>query len=881
MKDETFHRLLREIKPFLRPYLEEKEIEIDERNFLRCINPNHADRTPSMHFIPGSDDEIVHCFGCGATYNIFHAAAALDNLPDQGAGFIEETLPTLAKKYKIDYDPEDLKLSEEAVVVYRYRQLYRDATETLREIGTYDHTRARGWEDETCRSLGVASVNWAEFLTRLKNKGNYEEEEINSKGIHKKLFGHHLITFSIMDHRGKPSGFVARNVNFDKANKATWPKYRNTNNEVPIYNKSEILYGLQSTTKTPEKRLDIFEGYADWVTAKHYGHPCCAAMGGVALTLEHLEIVRSLGFSHVNLIFDGDPTGEKQTTGYLDRYAGKIEGLRITVMELPFNEGEFKELGDRDPDNFFKLKGLKGFMDLEPMSAFDWRLKKKVQEIQKSYLDTGIELEELKQNFFKYAADELKDLVDGMIPMIMAEPSPIEQGRMCGRLARITGVSEADIRDEVHTRNNKRVKDIGEYIQRQLRNADDAISVQEILADGARRVSEATASRDLSAYHHVEILDHLDTFFHECDHPVDEITGWRTGWSLFDDPIVMGGIPKKDSILTFAGSPNHGKSAILMNLAKQLVVQPNKGLSVLMWYLDDPRNIAWAKMLASMSGESILDVRRPDRKIYKDEVKKKRFNQWRDFLRQSVHNKRLLVKGHDIGNDVGSLEYWIKHTQDSTGNDVVVFVDAVHDMITGKGSTDNDERIKFARIYDWVQATTETMEYTFATCAHITKSGMAKGKPDQSDLSETGKIIFASKVIGMVFSELDYLTSVHRRDDSVMYWLDENERDNLDRRKPIVEMNITKNKEAQFKGTMYFKHKSDACALQPMTTTEVELLVEANKLAANDLDRRIQNQPKENERLVLPFEVEDDEITNEEPIANPQPQIEEIETSTI
>lgn len=888
MKDQTFHRLLRELKPFLRPYLEEHEVEIDERDFMCCISTSHPDRTPSMHIVPGTDETVLHCFGCGATYNIFHAANALEGMEDKGTGFIKETIPALAKKYKIEFDAADLELSEEAVEKYRYRQLYRDAADVLKSIGTHKHTEARGWKKEICEEHAVASVDWNAFKTRLMQAGGYDEEELQSKGIHRRLFAHHLITFTIYDERGRPSGFVARNVDFDKGNKATFPKYRNTNNEVPTYDKSKILYGLQTTTRTPERRLDIFEGYADWVTAQHYSHPCSCAMGGVAITLEHLQVIKDLGFTHINLIFDGDVTGKKRTSGYLDRYAGKIEGLKITVMSLPFADDCGLEASDQDPDNFFKLYGLKGFMEIEPMTAFDWRLVGRLDDIRTSYLDSGVTIEELRENFKQIAEDDLRLLVDQIVPFIMADDSPIERGRMCVKLARLTGVSEQDIREEVSVRSNRQVKDIGELLQRKLKYAgDDALQIADIISDAQKRVGEATNSQDLASYDHNEMVSDLDSFFTECDNPTNELTGWRTGWSMFDDPVVMGGVPKKGGIITLAGSPNHGKSAILMNLAKQLVISDNPGLSVLMWYLDDPRHVAWSKMLASMCCESILDCCRPDRNIYRDPVRKERFIGWRNFLRNAVQTNKLMIKGHNIGNDIGSLEYWIKYTQDSTGNDVVVFVDAVHDMITGTAA-DTDERIKFTRIYDWAQATTETMSYTFATCAHVTKSGSAKGKPEQTDLSETGKIGFASKMIGMVYSEIDYLTSVHRRDDAVMYWTDESEVDNLDRRKPIVEMNITKNKGAQFKGNMYFKHKSDACLLQPMTFEEVNRTVEANKLAANDEQMGHNMQPTENSdqrRIIVPREtprhlVQISTDLDDNPFINPQA-VTDIESTTL
>lgn len=829
MKEDTFLKLIEELKLFLRPYLTEKGVNIDERGWMSCISPQHNDKTPSMSFVPNTNESILHCFGCGANYTIFHAAKIFDGAARDGIEFIKETLPNLAKKYSVEFNSEDLKLSEEAALKYSYRALYKDAFEVLKEHMSYEHTAKRGWDKDICKEYGVGSINYQDFVKKLCSRGNYSPDELAERDIHNRLFGENLITFTIFDHKGKVAGFVARNTLYKKENKATHPKYRNTSNEVPIYNKSQILYGINAV-KDRNGRLDIFEGYSDWVTAMTYDHPTCCAMGGVALTLEHLQMVKDLGFTHINLIFDGDETGKTKTGLYLDKYAGKIEGLKITVMELDFESGT--PLENTDPDDYFKIHGLPGFMAVEPMTAFDWRLKSRIDIIKKNLLETHTDLEivELNERFRELASDELTDLVDQMIPLIMAELSPVEQGRMSSKLAKLSGGNEADIRNEVTLRSNKQIKDIGDNIQKKLKNASDAIDIQDILNEGAKRIKEVTANKDITVYNHNEVMSHLGDFYRECDHPREELNGWRTGWEMMDNPLILGGIPKKESIITFAGPPNHGKSAILMNILKQLILpeQKNDKLTCLLWYLDDSRNVAWAKLLASMCRESILDVRTPNRSIVSDKSRYDNYIGWRQYLAHCVNQKKILVKSHDIGNDIDSLEYWIKHTQDTTGNDVLVFVDAVHDMRTGT-SSDNDERIKFARIYDWAQATTERLAYSFLTCAHITKSGIAKGKPEQSDLSETGKILYASKVIGMVYSELDYLSSIYKKENATLYWTDENDHENVDKRKPIVQVNFSKNKETSFKGVMYFKHKADACYMEPITNAEADILNELNK----------------------------------------------------
>jgi len=278
--------------------------------------------------------------------------------------------------------------------------------------------------------------------------------------------------------------------------------------------------------------------------------------------------------------------------------------------------------------------------------------------------------------------------------------------------------------------------------------------------------------------------------------------------------------------------PTHN-SAVLINLGKQLILpeQNNKNMSALFWYLDDSKNVAWSKFLASMTTFPILDVKQPWRRINKDPEKKKVYDGWRDYLRSCVVDKKLLIKSHEIGNDLEALQYWIKHVQDSTGNDVVVFVDALHDITTGETQYDRDLRMRYVRICEWIEKNVVNEDFTFVTCAHITKSGMAKGRPDQNDLSETGKILFASTLIGMVYSELDYLTSVHRRDESIMYWNDPDTLYGLDHRKPIVEVSVTKNKEGGLKDILYFKHKADACSMEPLTTEETRELRERNEAA--------------------------------------------------
>jgi hypothetical protein len=160
-------------------------------------------------------------------------------------------------------------------------------------------------------------------------------------------------------------------------------------------------------------------------------------------------------------------------------------------------------------------------------------------------------------------------------------------------------------------------------------------------------------------------------------------------------------------------------------------------------------------------------------------------------------------------------------------------------MSTGDAGTDGNERLKFIKCYDWFQRTTEMLEYTVITVCHITKAGIAKGKGEIFDAAETGKILYSSKVIGMVYSELDYFSQGGRRNQTPRFWTDKTvivdpNGPIKDNKQPIVELAIQKSKESSFKGSIFFRHKAEACWMEEIRGVELD-----NLLAYND--REIKN----------------------------------------
>lgn len=81
MITETDREALRELMPEL---LNVRCGITGLRRTFRCPSPNHDDRDPSAHYY--ENNNTMHCFGCGKTWDVFSLIAELDGID----GFAEQ-----------------------------------------------------------------------------------------------------------------------------------------------------------------------------------------------------------------------------------------------------------------------------------------------------------------------------------------------------------------------------------------------------------------------------------------------------------------------------------------------------------------------------------------------------------------------------------------------------------------------------------------------------------------------------------------------------------------------------------------------------------------------------------------------------------------------
>ena len=785
-----FEQIKADIQSRLPEYLNHLGIQPDKESsgdaWFRCLNPDHDDNDPSMHYVQGSDQSVLKCFSCGAAYDIFDIAHHHEHKPVEGSAFVTDNMMYLADLLDIE---ANLEPTERDLAAITAQKTYDAAAKALEGLFKRDpevafaETRKRGLKDAIALELGIGIASWNKFLDALS--GEYTEEWLAKVGIDKDFIGTDRLTFVLRDHRGQAVGLARRELNWTKESRG--PKYKNTDStKNPAYNKSRLLYGMHTARENAGDTLVLVEGYFDQAAMLQAGFKTAVAICGTSVTKEHAKLIKECGFQRVKLALDGDDAGIKATEKHLFAL-DKSTDLEVSAVLLPYEENTPKD--ERDPASWVAKYGIDNFNSVESYTPFEWRLR--------ALLSAGT---------------DLHDVAKEMVDFISRIGSSIDRDRMSRRLAELTGVPVENILEELLDITNRRAKDAVDTGVKKISMAKSASEQLRVIEETKNQLelaivppnnNEITSEASL-----VEVSDIL-TSFREQETGLD---GWDTGWEPFNEHF--GGMPKSKELIAFGGNPNTGKSTLLYNLCDGLISSSeNRGLSCAFLTLDDPVDTFLAKMLAIKTRKPINWCRfaakhMPTGTDYDTYVKAQ------DWLRGAVADKRLIPKGVRMGDTPEVVERWIDTLQQETGNDVVLFVDSFHNMNTHG----EDERIKYKRLSEWSQKMSDSMGVTIVCTMECNKMAQVSGKPHIEHLGESSKMAFAFKLVGMVYNELH-----EKRESAQTLWVDE-ETYNEPRVRPILECNYEKNKITAFKGTHFFKFYDEQARLEPVTLEEVEEL---------------------------------------------------------
>lgn len=385
--------------------------------------PFHNDKSPSMSV--NRQKGIFKCFSCGAGGDALSFYIKINNLEfKDGIYELAEKLNIqIERSYSMSPEKAQEQKTLKAVVLEinnKVKEHYRSNLSSPDGTVAREYIIKRSLSDEIVKrfELGYSFNKMDGVYNYLKNQG-YHIDSMTSSGLigssetgdrHYDRFRGRLI-FPILNDKGETAGFGGRIiVPDDKA-----AKYINSP-DTPVYNKSEILYGLWYAKDNikKNKRVIVCEGYMDCITMHQYGIDYAVAVLGTALTRQHIRLLsRYVGDGDIYLNFDNDSAGVAATIRSINELL-PLE-LHAKVVQLE---------GAKDSDEYLDKYGKEGFEEIlskaVPMDDFlvDYHIKK----IKLNPADTG-------------AIIEATATLDKII-------NPIIKSKLVRKLAHGIGVSE-------------------------------------------------------------------------------------------------------------------------------------------------------------------------------------------------------------------------------------------------------------------------------------------------------------------------------------------------------------------------------------------------------------------------------------------------------
>ncbi len=317
------------------------------RNFLGLC-PFHAEKTPS--FSVSDERGFFHCFGCGASGDVFKFLMQLENLT------FPETLERLARDFGIELPrhPADTRRREgrdrllqvnEAAAEFFQRCLWKEPSGEVARA----YLRKREITETTARTFGLGYAP-SEGLARTVESARHSLADAESLGLVAKSqrggwydrFRGRLM-FPITDLGGSVIAFGGRVIAESHEGQ---PKYLNSP-ESALFQKRRSLFGLAAAREAIRKaeRAIVVEGYIDAIALAQAGIGNVVAPLGTALTEEQVKLLRRFTDNMI-VLFDGDAAGASAALRSFTVFAEV--GLFADVAFLP--EGQ-------DPDSFVRSAG--------------------------------------------------------------------------------------------------------------------------------------------------------------------------------------------------------------------------------------------------------------------------------------------------------------------------------------------------------------------------------------------------------------------------------------------------------------------------------------------------------------------------------------------
>ena len=797
--DEVVHIL----RSRLRDYL---VIKLGIRANARKINCFvHNDNDPSMYFNPKTGDETIKCFSCGWSGDIFAAAAEIEQLPSSGPQWVTETIPSLCETLEIpvklgDPSPED----KEKASLYKLCQDIVDIG-LAKEEQEITYVQGRGWEQD---ELTILSMDEDILISRLVALG-WDPNVLNKTMIirtkYHSYFGEDKITFVIRNPRGKPIGFVSRNISTEGT-----ARYINTS-ENPIYEKSKALLGVDIAIKTGKKEgVYIVEGPGDLAQLYRLGIYNAVAVCGTALTEHHLLLLKSLGIRKVYLNFDWDNAGYLATQRVLENTLKTVTGISPFIILPPSESFEDYNKHPKDPDEYLsETKSPEAYTELIKQSAFEWQLSQASEN------------------------DPPDVICNRMVPTIAAEEAAVKREILIKTLSQFTGASHQAISTDVNAlrsdKFNERIKKLGvsaeQYLQSVNEDPDNIMahmathenSVESIEKEYKRNT--VGVNYQLSRYEAIQELRAME------GGEEDTSTFSMNYFKEFAKAMEGGMSWARGCLMYVGGRANSGKTATVLALACDIAMSDNNTISIIHSTDDsydqlEPRIKTNLYRMAYPEETTLTIGMVVQPNVYiETEEQKAAYHKADEVFKDLINNERLVIIDAEDGSTLTTLERNIRYyRQRYPSKKIMIVADNTHNYMD---FTNMDQTTRMTMIANQQKSICAKYKACMIATAEYRKNmpmDQSKFKlPVDDDLADARALMYRPNIIFHVYNDMH-----DRKEHAEIFWTDENGKIN-----PRLLLHFTKNKISGYKDKLVVDLDPKTVSLAPRGSKSA--LVEAEQ----------------------------------------------------
>src|SRR5437588_4382120 len=475
--------------------------------------PFHSETTPS--FSVHASRQFYHCFGCGASGDVFSFVQKIENITfPEAVRAVAQKLGVALPKVNFSSPAEAqqakqrtalLEIHERACAFFQ-EQLKRPEGARARE-----YLAGRGLDEETIARFRIGYAPDSGFVLRDRLRAEFGDDILKESGLlswkqedsrqplaersHQKNIPkqpdnserpentkatpvsaavmyskfRNRVIFPIANEAGRVIAFTGRTLSTDEK---SGPKYLNSP-ETPIYSKSRVLFNLDQA-KEAVRKLDYalpVEGQMDCISVFAAGFHNVIASSGTAFTELQAKLLARFG-KNVVVNFDPDTAGAKATERTLGLLVEEEFQIKVLTLESGF-----------DPDLFLRRKGKDAYVDA-------------LRNAQR-YFDYLIE--RAQAQFPVRSAEGKVKAVNYLLPHIQRIPSRIVRDELAREIAQKLGIDSAVLRQELkHAANTRsaaalkapletQVTDAGRILIRALASVGEITTSEEHLSarDGA------------------------------------------------------------------------------------------------------------------------------------------------------------------------------------------------------------------------------------------------------------------------------------------------------------------------------------------------------------------------------------------------------------